>query len=69
MKKNMSNADRIVRLVLVAIFSALYFTNLVTGVIGLTLMVISAIFLLTSIVRFCPIYAIFGLSTCEVEKT
>lgn len=68
MKKNMSSADRIIRLIISAIFVALYFTNVVTGTWGIVLLVLAAIFTLTSLINFCPLYTIFGISTCAVEK-
>jgi hypothetical protein len=68
MKKNMSNTDRVVRLLISVIFAVLYFTGTVGGTLGLVLVVLAAIFTLTSIISFCPIYAIFGLSTCAVKK-
>lgn len=68
MKTNMSSADRIIRLIIAAIFAALYFTGTLTGTLGLVLLVLGGIFVLTSIISFCPIYAIFGISTCAVKK-
>jgi hypothetical protein len=68
MKKNVSNTDRIIRLIVSAILVALYFTNTVTGTLGIVFLVLAAVFTLTSILSFCPLYAIFGISTCEVEK-
>lgn len=68
MKKNMSTADRIIRIIISAIFAILYFTGTVTGTIGLLLMVLAVIFTFTSIVSWCPIYAIFGLSTCSTAE-
>lgn len=64
MKKNMGNTDRIIRLVLAVLFVALYFTGAVTGTVGIVLLVLAAVFVLTSLVSFCPLYAIFGLNTC-----
>lgn len=68
MKKNMSNADRIIRLIISAIMISLYLTNVVNGTFGIVLIVLSAVFTLTSIISFCPLYAIFGISTCPVKK-
>lgn len=65
MKKNMGSADRIIRLVLAIVFAALYFTKTVSGTLGIVLLVLGAVFLLTSVVSFCPLYAPFGLSTCK----
>ena len=68
MKKNMSSADRIIRLIISAIIVTLYFTNVVGGTIGVILLVLSGVFTFTSIIGFCPLYAIFGISTCPVKK-
>lgn len=68
MKKNMGNADRIIRVILAAIIATLYFTEILTGTLGIVLLVLSVVFVLTSLVGFCPLYAPFGLSTCAVEK-
>ena len=68
MKKNMGNADRIIRLFVALFIAVLYFTDMVTGTLGIVLLVLAGIFLLTSLVSFCPLYAPFGLKTCKVEK-
>ncbi len=67
MKKNMGSADRITRTVIAAIAAVLYFTGVVPGTFGLVLVAIAVIFLLTSLVSFCPIYAIFGYKTCATK--
>ncbi len=69
MKKNMGNIDKVVRIVLAIVFAALYFTNTVTGTFGMVLLILGAVFVLTSLVNFCPLYAIVGLNTCSVKKT
>lgn len=63
MKRNMSNIDRSIRVVLAALFAYLYFGGIVTGAFGIILVVLGAVFLLTSIVAFCPLYASFKIST------
>lgn len=68
MKKNMGTTDRIIRLIIVVVIAALFFTNVIAGIWGITLMVLAAIFLLTSIISFCPIYAIFGISSCPAKQ-
>lgn len=68
MKKNMGSADRIIRIVIAAIVGVLYFTGTITGVLGIVLLVIAGVFLLTGFVSFCPIYSIFGIRSCPVEK-
>lgn len=68
MKKNMGTADRIIRLILAAVFALLYFTGTVTGTFGIVLLVFAAVFALTSVVSFCPLYPLVGLNTCPVKK-
>lgn len=68
MKKNMGSTDRVIRLLLAVVFGVLYFTNTVTGTLGIILLVLGAVFVLTSLVSFCPLYSIFGLNTCSAKK-
>ena len=63
MKRNMGNIDRIVRVVIAALFAYLYFGGIVTGTLGIVLLVLGAVFLLTSVVAFCPLYVPFKLNT------
>ncbi len=67
MKKNMGSADRIIRLVIALVATTLFFTDVISGYLGITLMVVSVIFFLTSLLSFCPIYAAFGLNTCGIK--
>jgi hypothetical protein len=64
----MGGADRVIRLILAAVFAILYFTETVTGTLGLVLIALGAIFVLTSLVSFCPLYALVGLNTCSSKK-
>jgi len=63
MNRNMSDIDRIVRVVVAALFAYLYFSGIVTGALGIVLLVLGAVFLLTAVVAFCPLYAPFKFST------
>jgi hypothetical protein len=63
MKRNMSDLDRIIRVVIVALFGYLYFGGVVTGALGIVLLVLSVIFLFTSVTSFCPVYSLFKLGT------
>ncbi len=63
MKKNMGSTDKIVRVLLAIVFGVLYFTNTVSGTLGIVLLVLGIVFLLTSFMSFCPLYLPFGLRT------
>ncbi len=68
MKKNLGNIDRIIRVLFAVIVSVLFFTNVVTGTLGIVLIVIGGVLLATSFINFCPIYSIFGINSCPVKK-
>lgn len=64
----MGSADRIIRVIIAVIIATLYFTNVITGALGIVLLILAAVFVLTSFISFCPIYAPFGLSTCVIKE-
>jgi len=63
MKKNLGSADKIIRFVLAVVFGVLYFTGTVTGTLGIVLLVVGAIFLITPLINFCPLYGVLGISS------
>jgi len=63
MKKNMGMVDKIIRLVVAAIFVVLFFLKVVTGVWGIVMLIIALMFVVTSIISICPLYVPFGLKT------
>jgi small-conductance mechanosensitive channel len=68
MKKNMGLVDRTIRTLLAVVVAILYFTNQISGVAAIVLGIFAVIFLLTSLVSFCPLYAPFKLSTMKKSK-
>lgn len=68
MKKNMGKMDKTIRLVLALVMAGLYFGNVVSGTFGLILVVLAVVFVGTSFISFCPLYSIFGISTCPLEE-
>ena len=67
MKKNMGIADRLIRLIIAAIIAVLYFTDIVTGTFGIILLILAAIFLLTSMFGYCPLYCPLKMKTTPPE--
>ena len=67
MKKNMGGTDRLLRLIVGAVVVALYFFGVIEGTLGFVLLILSAIFVLTSFVSFCPLYTPFGINTCKTK--
>ena len=68
MEKNMGSADRTIRVIVAAIIIALYMTKIISGTVGIILLALSAVFLLTSFISFCPLYLLFGLNSLRKKK-
>lgn len=68
MKVNMGGIDRILRVVVALVIAVLFFTKVITGTLGIVLLVAAGIFLLTSLIGTCPLYLPFGLSTLRKKK-
>ena len=65
MKKNMGSADKIIRFILAAVFIYLWYAGIVSGTLGIVLLVLAGVFVLTSLVSFCPLYTLVGVKTCK----
>lgn len=59
----MGNMDRGIRVVVALAIVVLYFMNVISGLLGGILLVLAAIFVVTSLVGFCPLYTLLGIST------
>ncbi len=67
MKKNVGTIDKVIRILIAVIVVVLYFTNVISGTLGIILLALSAIFVVTSLFSFCPIWKVLGLSTRKKE--
>ena len=68
MKINEGNTDRIVRIVLAAILAVLYFSGVLTGTLGIVLLVAAGVLLITGLTGFCGLYTLLGVDTCSISK-
>lgn len=68
MKTNMGTLDKIIRVLVAVIAGLLVYYDVVVGVYSYILLAIVAVFLLTSLIGFCPLYGLFGMNTCKVKK-
>ncbi len=67
MKKNMGMIDRVLRVLLAVVVCVLYYTGYITGTAAIVLGIFAVVFVLTSLVSFCPAYTLIGLSTRKEE--
>ncbi|MEL7121044.1 MAG: DUF2892 domain-containing protein [Bacteroidota bacterium] len=61
MKKNLGSTDKVIRLILAVVLLVLFFTNTVSGVLGIVALVAAAISAGTALINFCPLYAALGI--------
>ncbi|MFN5417826.1 MAG: DUF2892 domain-containing protein [Flavobacteriia bacterium] len=64
MKKNMGTTDKLIRVIIAALIGILVITGVLEGTLAIVGIVLAGIFLLTSVISFCPLYVLFGLNTC-----
>jgi hypothetical protein len=69
MKANMGSLDRGIRITAAIVVAILLATGVLSGTWAYVLGIIAIVFLLTSLVRFCPLYAMFGISTCRTSQS
>ncbi len=63
MKKNMGTIDKVIRILVAVVMVVLFFTHVITGTLAVILLILSGVFVLTSLISFCPLYLPFGLNT------
>ena len=67
MKKNMASGDRVIRVIIAVMLAKLYFTKVIPGTLGITLLVVAIVFTITSFIHFCPVYRFLGIHKWEAE--
>lgn len=68
MKRNMGKIDKILRFAIAVIIALLIYYEVIGGALSYILLTVAAVFLLTSLTGFCPLYGLFGLSSCKMKK-
>jgi hypothetical protein len=65
MKKNMGTIDKVIRILISISIIALYYSGIVSGTFAIILLILSVVFIATSFISFCPLYALFNTNTCK----
>lgn len=69
MKKNVGNTDKLIRLIFALLVAVLYFTNVINGTLAVVLGIAALAMVITSMLSFCGLYSILGISTCKTKET
>jgi hypothetical protein len=65
MKKNMGQADKGIRIAVALLIGVLYGSGILSGAMALVLGIVAVVFVATSFISWCPLYAPLGISTCS----
>jgi hypothetical protein len=68
MKINMHITDRVIRVLLSLVIVILYFSGYFSGTLAIIVLIAAIIFTLTSLIGFCPLYALLGISTKKEKQ-
>jgi len=63
MKKNMGLIDKVIRILVAIVILILFLTHVISGVLAIVLLILAGVFVLTSLISFCPLYLPFGIKT------
>lgn len=67
MKKNMGVVDKTIRVIIAAVIALLYYFGVISGTLAIILMIFAIIFIVTSLISFCPLYTLLGINTGKKE--
>ena len=68
MKKNMGSNDKLIRLMVAIVLIIFYYKGILAGTLGIVALVLALILTVTSLISFCPLYTLFGITTCKKEE-
>lgn len=67
MNPNLSNTDRVVRFLLFVVAIVLFLAGIISGWLAYSIIFVGTVFLLTSLMSFCPIYKALGICSNKAE--
>ena len=67
MKKNVGNIDKVIRIILAVVIVILALTHVISGILAVIMLILAGIFVLTTMISFCPIWWALGIGTAKKE--
>jgi hypothetical protein len=65
---NIGSIDKVIRILISAIIGFLFYSHVIEGAVAIILLILAAVFVLTSFVGTCPLYLPFGINTKTDKK-
>jgi len=63
----MGTIDRVIRILIAVVVLVLYFAHVISGTLAIILLILAGIFIVTSLIGFCPLYIPLGINTGKKE--
>ena len=67
MKKNVGTTDKVIRILIAVVVVVLFFTHVISGTLGIILLILAAVLVATSLISLCPIWLALGINTKKKE--
>ena len=61
----MGAVDKAIRIIIALVIGVLAYTNVISGILAIVLLVFAVVFVATSLISFCPLYWPFGINTAK----
>ncbi|MDO5608997.1 MAG: DUF2892 domain-containing protein [Capnocytophaga sp.] len=68
MKINIGKTDRTLRIALAMALAVLAYFNIGGTTLSIVFLVLAVVMLVTALFRFCPLYTLFGFTSCPLDK-
>ena len=68
MKANIGSPDKLIRLAIALVLILLFYLEIITGTLGLIAFILAFVLAITSLINFCPFYALFKINTCKNKE-
>ena len=60
--------DKVLRILVAIVIVALFFAKVISGVLAIVLLIFAGVFILTSLIGFCPLYKPLGMDTTKKDQ-
>ena len=68
MKKNVGSIDKVIRIILAVVIVILAITHVISGTLAVVMLILAGIFVLTTVISFCPIWWALGIGTTKSKE-
>ncbi|TSE06533.1 YgaP family membrane protein [Aquimarina algiphila] len=68
MRKNLGKIDAIIRIILGVVLAYLFYNNFISDTLGIVLLSVSGVLVITGFMGWCPLYKLFGITSCKVKN-